>query len=285
MTTNTRAGELPSKYSYSSFNSWLHCAKQFELEKVQRVTRKPAWWFVGGTSFHEWSEDFDRGTEGAPAIEDRFLANVAKEEEGSGVERAEWSAAGRVTKANPLKEAEDWWLATLPLMAEKYVQWREKTAWPIWTSPDGNPGIELSLEWKLGEETIRAIIDRVFVLPRSSVVVPVDLKTGARTPDNSVQLGVYRVGLHKVHGVMPKYGYYYDARKGEHTSPIQLSNWSPALFTELYRQFNAAVENRIFIPKVGGQCNTCSVRQYCAVAGGANAKGVDPLAEMIEIPF
>jgi len=38
--------------SFSSFTSWLRCGKAWQLERGLQVQSAPAWWFVGGSSFH-----------------------------------------------------------------------------------------------------------------------------------------------------------------------------------------------------------------------------------------
>lgn len=46
--------------SYSSFTSWLSCAKQYQLERILGVTAQPAWYFVGGSAVHAATEHYDR---------------------------------------------------------------------------------------------------------------------------------------------------------------------------------------------------------------------------------
>lgn len=44
--------------SFSSFTSWLRCGKAWELEREIGIQGEPAWWFVGGTAFHNAVEVF-----------------------------------------------------------------------------------------------------------------------------------------------------------------------------------------------------------------------------------
>lgn len=39
--------------SFSQFTSFVRCGKAYELERVVQVPQSPAWWFVGGSAFHE----------------------------------------------------------------------------------------------------------------------------------------------------------------------------------------------------------------------------------------
>jgi hypothetical protein len=45
--------------SYSSFTSWLSCAKQYQLERILGVSALPAWYFVGGSVVHAVTEQYD----------------------------------------------------------------------------------------------------------------------------------------------------------------------------------------------------------------------------------
>lgn len=38
--------------SFSSMTSWIKCGKAWQLERDFKIPSQPAWWFVGGTSFH-----------------------------------------------------------------------------------------------------------------------------------------------------------------------------------------------------------------------------------------
>jgi len=44
--------------SFSSFTSWLRCGKAWQLERGQAIQGDPAWWFVGGSAFHEAVEKY-----------------------------------------------------------------------------------------------------------------------------------------------------------------------------------------------------------------------------------
>ena len=68
----------------------------------------------------------------------------AKETEGIDLTNAR--VGGCATKANPNKEDAAWWNQAGPVWVENYISWRkENPNWKIWTAPDGNKGIELSL--------------------------------------------------------------------------------------------------------------------------------------------
>jgi hypothetical protein len=53
---------VPSKRtrSYSQLSQWGDCPRQFQLSRIARVPRKPAWYFPGGTAVHSTVERYLR---------------------------------------------------------------------------------------------------------------------------------------------------------------------------------------------------------------------------------
>ena len=49
--------------SFSSFTSWMRCGKAWELERKIQAPQSPAWYFVGGSAFHEAVEKYLRDNE------------------------------------------------------------------------------------------------------------------------------------------------------------------------------------------------------------------------------
>ena len=44
--------------SFSSFTSWVKCGKAWQLERELQAPQIPAWYFIGGSAFHEAVEKF-----------------------------------------------------------------------------------------------------------------------------------------------------------------------------------------------------------------------------------
>lgn len=44
--------------SFSSFTSWVKCGKAWQLERILQAPQTPAWYFIGGTTFHEVIEKY-----------------------------------------------------------------------------------------------------------------------------------------------------------------------------------------------------------------------------------
>lgn len=50
----------PATRSFSALTSWLRCGKAYQLSRIQKVPRAPAWWFIGGNAVHRATERYDR---------------------------------------------------------------------------------------------------------------------------------------------------------------------------------------------------------------------------------
>lgn len=253
--------------SYSSLSSWLDCGERFRLERVLNAPQSNAWWFLGGSAFHEATEMLDKWEIDEPAT----AWNVAWEKQTQNLDPKETiKAGGRVSKEWPNKENDQWWAANGPTMVTDYVKWRDakfEDGWQWLDLPDGNPAIECAVHISYENVLIKGYIDRVMVNDSGEVIV-VDLKTGSRQPDSTLQLGVYARALAATLGVTAGLGAYYMSRKGELTEPKSLLHYSDAVLDQWFTKAKTAIENEVFIPKVGPFCNSCSVSPYCVAVGG-----------------
>lgn len=178
--------------------------------------------------------------------------------------------AGKPTKANPRGEDELWWLENGPPMVQRWIDWRKRSDWKIWHTPDGVPGIELALEADFDGTPFKVIIDRVFITPAGTIVI-VDLKSGARKPESDLQLAFCAATIQLVYGVDAHHGAYWDARSGELTPVANLQHLSPPLLKYWVGQFAQARDKGIFLPNISNRCKACGVRSYCAAVGGNKA--------------
>ena len=287
--------------SYSQMTSWLRCGNAYYLERVAKVPQRPSWWFVGGKAVHSATETFDRLVENKPYLlvagEERtkheeeidWIWESAWENEyqdtltNTDVPVEEWRAGGRATKAKPNKENGDWWKTAGREFLRNWVDFRiTYPNWRIAELPDGRPGIEPEFNVWFGTVPVRGFIDRVFDVrgPGGEVSrVVVDLKTGARMPDTTQQTGMYASMMELAYGAehRPPLGCFWDARKGDITVPEGLGSHSVENLTPMLEMFNRAVLDNIFIPHVGGNCNSCSVAKYCRAVSGELADTVDPI--------
>lgn len=189
-----------------------------------------------------------------------------------------WRAGGRATKAYPEKENDAWWQDNGPIMVDNFIQWWRNNKWSVWFYNDV-PQIEAEYNVMFGDVLVKSFIDLIAVTPEGDIAV-IDYKAGAYMPDTNMQLGLYACAVQQITGTRPTKGYFYNARQGTMEEAGDLSRWTVQLFTELFKQFNKAVEQEIFLPNVGMMCKSCSVKDYCHAYGGELAVKYDPLATL-----
>ena len=209
--------------------------------------------------------------------DEAFLAQIAEVEAKSNSNPTDWRTGGRKTKDNPDKENKVWWDENGKKMLDDFIQSYKANNWKVWVTPQGVPAIELGMTCMFGDVPIKAFVDLVFENPDGSLTV-VDLKTGARTPDSSLQLGVYAACVEMTFGIRPQYGAYYSARSATLEPSGGIERWTEPVLTEMFAQFQRGLDAQIFLPNIGMSCGTCGVKDYCYATGGQLAQIYDPLA-------
>lgn len=205
-----------------------------------------------------------------------FLEEIADVEEKTGSNPVDWRVGGRATKEYPDKENKLWWDAKGYEMFQNFVTSYNNNKWQIWTTPQGLPAIELGMNCNFGDVPVKAFADLVF--QEGDELAVVDLKTGASTPESSMQLGVYASCVEMTFGIRPTKGYYYSARSATLEPSYGIERWTIPVLTELFTQFDKGIKAEIFLPNVGMNCRTCGVKDYCYAVGGELAQIYDPLA-------
>lgn len=210
-------------------------------------------------------------------------AEVAKRvEQSPSYSPEDYTATGRAKAEYGGKRSTAWWLDHGPGMVQSWIDWKTEHGWTIWDVA-GQPAIELSCNFTLPglDLPIVAYIDRVYVLPTGELAV-LDLKTG-RTPETAEQLGLYATAIQAVHGVRPKWGYWWSPDKG-HVGPFDLDHFTPEFFSLLFNEATVGINAGVFIPNPNNACkNWCGVAQFCHIVGGELASGHDPLAPVLTI--
>lgn len=219
------------------------------------------------------------------AFNDAWHNEVEDRTAKSGIDPADWRAAGRKSKEWPNKEDSSWWLTNGPVMAQNYINWRQEgdeKHWKLWEPAPGEPAIELGITAPIGGVTVKGYIDRIFHSPPFDSIEPdrliiVDLKTGSRNPESDLQLGFYASLVEVAFGVRPSFGAYYKARDGKLIKPlVPLEHYSLEFLGGLLRDYVRARNNGIYIPNIGSHCNNCGVARACAAVNGSEAIKYDP---------
>lgn len=191
---------------------------------------------------------------------------VAEQSKKTGVDQAEWKAAGRATKANPDKENGVWWQENGEGMVDNWIKWREgNNGWEIFTL-HGKPAIELGITPIWNDVPVQMHIDRVMVNPDGELVV-LDIKTGSRTPTSDLQLAFYAAGMESVLGIRPKWGTYWMAREGTTSGLIDLDLFPTEWVIDIVTKFDNARKSGIFLPNFS-HCMMCNFKSECKYKEG-----------------
>lgn len=261
--------------SYSSLTSWLDCGERFRLERVMGAPQQDAWWFIGGHTVHTATELLDKGDERSPAAVFRSVWNTAIQElHDKGVDIDTIKAGGRKSAQWPNKENHHYWSQMGPVMVEGWVRWRDATlhkGWQFYVLPDGTPAVEVPVQIEFDDVLVKGYIDRVFVTEDGEAVV-VDLKSGSRTPDSTLQLGVYALGMERNFGIKPTLGAYYMTRKVDIDGMNSLLHYTHDVVGKWFSNAKRGIEVQAFVPHVGPFCGSCGVAKYCKAMGGDDSE-------------
>lgn len=169
---------------------------------------------------------------------------------------------GRATKANPNKEDEKFWQTTGPMWVENYIAWRKANPnWKIWTTPQGEPAVELGLTPIVAGVPIKMFIDRVFEVDGQLVIV--DLKTSQQVPTSTLQLGFYKLGLEQTFGVEVNWGNYYMSRGSNTVEMVDLSQYTYDKMEYLVEGFDKARKAGVFLPNTNNCQYRCGLTAHC----------------------
>lgn len=169
---------------------------------------------------------------------------------------------GQIRAANPrAPEDKDWWDENGPEYVANWMRFREYSNWQLWITPEGAPAIELELHVEVNGTKVKMVIDRVMIDDKGNLAI-VDLKTGKRLPEYTLQLGFYRYGLWKVFGISVDVGYYWMARQAVMSAPIRLDNYTPEKLEYLVDTFDKARKAHLFIPNTNS-CGMCGYTMHC----------------------
>jgi hypothetical protein len=115
---------------------------------------------------------------------------------------------------------------------------------------------------------VKMFPDRIMVDQHGQLLV-VDLKTGSKPIESSLQLGVYKVGVEKLLGLTVEWGAFYMARKGQLDPPLSLNQWTEDRIGSLFQMFDMQERAGHYLPNIGSHCKfMCSFKNNCVYVGG-----------------
>lgn len=287
--------ELPAHISHSARESLERCARQYFLTRVAKAPQLPALWLAGGSAVHEATEFYDllrigQAGDGTPEDladleiagiwESCFNAQLAEAEE-----REEDTRKWRQSQTEPIEV----WRRMGLQFVQAYIDWRERSPWEIWTTPDGLPAIELDVSGRLPgcEVEIKAFLDRVFWDPVMKKLVIVDLKTSKKPPKSPAQFETYAALLKAKYGVDVHLGVPFMNRRAALGTPFDLSEVTPeavgAVYGKAWEQIKGYMAAGNF-PADTSDCFLCDTRAACYAQRGPLSWRYDP-ADPAYTPF
>lgn len=266
--------------SHSQKSAWLRCPNQFRLRR-SGFPVDPSIALIGGTAWHSacdyidlnlWEGSIPTDAEIADCWDEIFVAGC-DEARKIQPDEGKWRRAGRATKDKPNKEDLVWWREAGANFSTAYA--RERLAeidrgLDIWALPDGKPAIEVAFAIPVGNMLIRGSIDRI--MSDGVQLMIRDHKTSQREPDDSSQLGIYRIALQRLFGETADWGDYFMARKGQASAPTPLGHYTEQFIEREYGFVATAKQLNLYPANPGSSCNSCDVIDACAAKGGVLAE-------------
>lgn len=182
----------------------------------------------------------------------------------------QYYTSGRKSKDYPNKEDPDWWADKGPGFVRSWTNWRDASGLDIWTTPDGEPAIEIAVTAKRGELEVLSVIDRVMVDQNDRLYV-LDLKSGSTTDAWPRQLALNNLGLLHTYGAWATWGGFWKARAGGIEPPdwFDLRIYEEDWLWEQVRVAKAIRDQQLFAAQPGFLCKSaCGVAPYCRAVGG-----------------
>ncbi|MFF8629669.1 PD-(D/E)XK nuclease family protein [Streptomyces werraensis] len=250
--------------SVSQVEQYEKCSWRWYLQRVERVQPRPAAWSFHGTAFHTAAEAWERSsrTLGADEVQEIFhdqytdMVNEALETE---PDTDKWLAAGRYTGGEDIERR--YFLGLEQTAA--YVAWSEVNQPDIWTTPDGEAGLELSFVVELGGIKVRGFIDQSLSEGENKVRIR-DLKTGSTK--SKFQLQTYAVATRKQWGVEVEKADWYLAKTGKLSRPVKVAEVSEDEIGQRFADMDASVKRGDFPANPGFDCRFCDVAHACFFA-------------------
>ena len=270
--------EPPSHLSHSSRETLLRCAKAYFLSRIAKAPSRPALWLAGGSAVHEVTEEYDHlaeaGETGGFILDESWnyhfeaqLREIREKEPNENVWR--WS------QSEPIPV----WQAMGLDFVKAYIDWRERSPWTIWTTPDGEPAIELDVSGFLPgcPVEVKGYVDRVFHDPVFDKLWILDLKSGKRPPKSADQFATYAALIKVKYDVDISDGVPFMNRKGMPGKPFDLSEYTPESIGKVYGEAWKLIEEGEF-PADGydRECFICDVSAACYAKNGPLAAQYDP---------
>lgn len=242
------------------------CPRQYELQRIERVTPRPAAWSHQGTAFHSAIEEYEGS--GRTLTADQ-VGNIFHVEYVGATKRAlsdepnldRWLTAGTDGKS----DIESRYVLGLE-QTRAYVAWAEEHKPAIWKDQvTGKLGIEKHLTAEIGGVNVQGYVDQLLDRTNYSVRVR-DLKTGSTK--SKFQLKTYGVLVRKALGLEAVDADWYMAKKGGLSRPVELNPTDEEEVAERFLEMDQGVKAGNFPARPGFHCRFCDVSHACSSRRG-----------------
>ncbi len=282
---------MPDFLSHSQLQTLKDCGEKYRLKYIERAQPQPSAAAIGGTAIHAATDAIDRmilighndyeelARAGAWEANNSIGDSLQEVQEKSPdyVDPATWHTYGRWTRQWPHGQDLAWFQkVAIPAGINNYIRWRSTTVDLVpWDAPDFGPAIELPFETTIFDRPVHGKIDRIFQSTSNGALVLLDIKNGPK-PKNSAQLGTYANAMRTAYPDLTfRWGTFltglkYDpnnpklkTKAAKLTLPIDLDYWTEDRLARANVHAIFAIENGIFIPNPGEQCQHCTFTKSC----------------------
>jgi putative RecB family exonuclease len=234
------------------------CVREFEQDAFEMDPR-----CVGGDD-EKWEA---RATTYADKFAKHFADATAEETLKSDVPMKDWYV-------NSAKEDRDWWLTNGPGMVHRYIM-AQRNRECVLATVDGAPALEIEISINIDGVDVKGYIDRIMYYPETKQLIIEDDKTGARWPQDRIQLDTYAewaILNADAFGVSVKsvWSRYWHARNGEHILSKEFNPGAAYALAYRYRQLDRADRAGIYPARPSNLCKACPVRSSCPVVESGN---------------
>ncbi|AWN05277.1 Cas4 exonuclease [Streptomyces phage Ibantik] len=252
--------------SVSQVDQYLDkCGHQYKLQRIDKVTPRPAAWSFQGTAFHSAAEELEKSgrakseEEMVQLFSDQYSAmvNGAMHKE---PDLSRWMTANKKPAGQDIEER----YRLGQSQVRDYVRWSVENKPVIsYVKKDGDPtpGLELYFKVELGGVVVRGYIDQLVQEDDGSVRVR-DLKTGSTK--SHFQLETYAVAVRKQFGEVVNRGDWYFGKTGKLSKTVDLSEVTEDQVAARFVEMDQGVKAGRFEARPGFHCGFCDVSHACS---------------------
>lgn len=259
------AVELPRR-SHSQLSEYSECSERYRLKRVirPRPPDKPAAWLTMGLAVHEALELWEKSNRTIDLVEKYYEAfdRILSEQLEKQPDYSMWMKPFR-TRSVEIHLANERVKGAAQLVT--FLEWAEAVGWEVTTDNESKPMVEIDLDFELCGIRIVGFVDMVHAHPDLDDVVT-DAKSGNKVKSN-LQLGIYKIGLDKQHGIKVEKGQFLYTKDMTLSDPVDLSRYDEKYIGDLFTALERGIQQEVYIPNPGDHCGLCPVVDFCREKG------------------